>query len=261
MLWWPAAPSRERAPDGAAFVGGDLHSLVADPTRPDTIYVGGHSAVSRSTDGGTTWERVESLNGADAMGWAFADGAIYVSGHPGLSVAQPRPGAFSRRNDGLPDTDLHAFGAGDATLYGAGPGAGVIASTDGGTTWETRTRDAGQAFFGRILVEDDGSSLLAADAQQGPVRSGDGGRTWTSLDGPPAVWLTRAGDAVIASGSQGAYLQRARSAPWGPLSLPDGAILVEADPHTPARLFAAGHSGSTAQLWISTDDGQTWDRT
>jgi hypothetical protein len=53
------------------FVGGDLHSLVVDPTDPARLYIGSHQGVSVSNDGGNTWEVVESLDGADAMGWAF----------------------------------------------------------------------------------------------------------------------------------------------------------------------------------------------
>ncbi|CAN5603581.1 hypothetical protein BH24ACT5_BH24ACT5_15420 [soil metagenome] len=77
-------------------MGGDFHSLVADPTQPDTLYVGGHRAVSRSADAGTSWERVNSLNDADAMGWGFTDDAVLVSGHPGLTIAGDGLASFAR---------------------------------------------------------------------------------------------------------------------------------------------------------------------
>ena len=260
VLWW-VSTSDPSVPEGPAFTGGDFHSIVADPTEADVIYVGGHQAVSRSTDAGATWERVDSLDDADAMGWGFTDDAMFVSGHPGLTVATAGLASFARDNDSIPDTDLHALGAGGDTIYAAGPGAGVIASTDGGATWENRTTDAGQPFFGRIIVDDDGTTLTAADTQQGPVRSTDGGRTWTALDGPASTWLTRTPDGtLIASGGpQGAYVLEDGS--WERLSIPDGAQLVEADPHTPGRLFAGGHSGTTVDVWVSTDDGRTWEPT
>ncbi|MGQ0434008.1 MAG: WD40/YVTN/BNR-like repeat-containing protein [Microthrixaceae bacterium] len=257
VLW--RLSSESAAPVGAAFVGGDFHSLVVDPTQPDTIYVGGHEAVSRSTDAGATWERVDSLDGADAMGWGFTGDAMFVSGHPGLTLADAGITSFARHNTGLPDTDLHALGAGGGTVYAAGPGAGVIASTDNGATWQTRTTDAGQPFFGRILVDNDATTLTASDTQRGPVRSTDGGRTWTPLGGPPSLWLTRSGESIIASGGQGAYRSADDGATWQPFTIPDGAQLVEADPHTPGRLFAGGHSGTTVDIWVSTDDGRTWE--
>ena len=259
VVWW-ASTSDPSAPEGAAFTGGDFHSIVADPTDQDVLYVGGHQAVSRSTDAGTTWERVDSLDDADAMGWGFTDDVMFVSGHPGLTVADAGLASFARDNDGLPDTDLHALGAGGGTVYAAGPGAGVIASTDAGTTWETRTTDAGQAFFGRILVDDDATTLTASDTQQGPMRSTDGGRTWTAMDGPASGWLTRTPDGMLiaSGGPQGAYARRDNGS-WEPLPIPNGAQLVEADPHTPGRLFAGGHSGTTVDVWVSTDDGRTWE--
>ena len=256
---WLALRGEATGSGGDALVGGDFHSLVADPTQPDTLFVGGHEAVSRSTDSGATWERVVSLDNADAMGWGFIDDAVLVGGHPGLNVARAGLASFSLGNDGLPDTDLHALGAGGGAVYAAGPGAGVIASTDSGATWDTRTSDAGQPFFGRILVDDDATTLVASDVQRGPMRSADGGRTWLPLNGPPSIWLTRTDDAaIIASGPDGAFGLNDGSTAWEPLSIPDGTQLVEADPHTPGRLFAGGHAGTTVETWVSTDSGRNW---
>lgn len=262
LLTWLAVRGEPAAPQNAAFVGGDFHSLVADPNEPDTLYVGGHEAVSRSTDAGATWDRIDRLDGADAMGWGFTDDTIYVSGHPGLTTAESGLASFVRTNDALPGTDLHALGAGGGTIYAAGPDAGVIASTDGGASWETRSTAYGQPFFGRILVDDDATTLTANDTQQGPLRSTDGGRSWTPLEGPPGVWVTRTSDdTIIVSGPQGSFRSNADETAWVPLAIPDGAQLVEADPHTPERLFAGGHDGSNVDLWVSTDSGRTWEPT
>lgn len=257
LVVWLAEGDSDPAP-GPAFVGGDLHSLVIDADQPQTIYVGGHEAVSRSTDGGRTWQRVPSLDDADAMGWAFTEDAILISGHPGVAVDRGGRMAFAPMNDGLPHTDVHALGAGGGWVYGAGPGAGVFASADGGATWETRTTEAGQAFFGRIIVEEDGSTLLAADVRLGPVRSTDGGRTWTALGAPPSVWLTRNPDVLVASGQAGAAASPDGGRTWTPFEVPSGALLVEADPTDASRFLAAGLDGRTVQLWVSTDSGSTW---
>ena len=161
------------------FVGGDLHSLVVHPTRPATLYVGGHEGVAVSADGGATWEPLPTLRGADAMGWAFLGGRILVGGHPGLWVSDDGGRKFELRNAGLPATDIHALGAGGGVLYAASPQIGVFASTDGGRTWEVRTDRVGQGFMGRILVDpDDPEHVVAPDMGAGAVESTDGGRTW-----------------------------------------------------------------------------------
>ena len=252
----------QAASSSGGFVGGDLHSLVVAPTTPGRLFVGGHDAVSTSADGGRTWSRVESLDGADAMGWAFTADAIYVSGHPGISRSSDGAAAFRLANEGLPDTDVHAFGAGGSTLYAAGPAIGVIASSDGGRTWQARTTDAGQAFFGRILTgPDDDQHLVAADARSGATESIDGGRTWQTLGGPPsAVWVSRSGTALYVSGPQGAASSPDGGTTWQELALPAGATLVEADPNDPAVVYAAILDGEAAQVMVSRDGGARWGR-
>ncbi len=245
-----------------AFVGGDLHSLVVDPANPQRLFAGGHQAVSVSHDGGATWRQVPSLENKDAMGWGFTDDAIYVSGHPGLSRSTDGGETFTMANEGLPDTDVHAFGAGEAVLYGASPAVGLFASDDGGNTWEVLTNEAGHAFFGRILVDPQNDQhMLAADVQSGVVASGDGGRTWDQRGGlPSAMWISAAPgglETLVASGGGEAMRSGDGGRSWEPLRLPEGALLVElgADPDT---MYAAGLDGTVATVWVSQDGGTTW---
>ncbi len=204
FLVYLAASGSDEPPDKvdggtAGVTGPDVHSLVADPTTPGRLFVGGHQAVSASEDGGTTWTRVGSLDDADAMGWAFHDGAVFVSGHPGLNRSDDGASSFERINEGLPGTDVHAFGAGQNVLYGSAVDGGFFASTDDGATWEVRATDGTQPFFGRIVVDPgDDEHLFVADAQRGVVESTDGGRSWAVLDvGPRHV--VDAGDGWLAA--------------------------------------------------------------
>ena len=253
-----AAPGTSR--DGAAFVGDDFHSLAADPATPGRLFAGGHEAVSTSTDGGRTWSRIGSLDGADAMGWGFAGRTVYVSGHPGVSRSTDGAASFRRANDGLPDTDVHAFGAGASTLYAAGPANGVIASTDGGRTWSARTSAAGQSFFGRILTgPGDDQHLIAADARAGVMESTDGGRAWHRLGGPAsALWLSWGGGTLYASGPRGASRSADGGRTWENLTLPPGATMVEADPSYPGVLYAGVHDGKAVRVLVTRDGGLRW---
>lgn len=254
------APPTAVAGEGRGVVGGDFHSLVADPANPGRLFVGGHEAVSVSKDAGRSWGRVQSLDGADAMGWSFTDDALYVTGHPGINRSTDGTATFRRTNDGLPSTDVHAFGASGQTLYAAGPGLGVMASTDGGRTWDARTQDAGQSFFGRILVGPDDQQLVAADARNGAAASSDGGRTWRRLGGlPRAVWVSRGGDTLYVSG-QGAARSDDDGTTWIDLEVPEGVTLVEADPANPQVLYAGVHKGEAVAVWVSRDGGERWAR-
>lgn len=258
----PTSGSASSSPGGRT--GGDFHSLVVDPANPQRLFVGGHQAVAVSDDGVRTWRAVASLDNADAMGWAFAADAIYVSGHPGLNRSTDGGTTFERVNDGLPNTDVHAFGAGGDVLYGASPGAGVFASTQGIGAWQVRTTSAGQAFFGRIVVDpSDPDHLLAADAQAGVGESRDGGTTWSAIEIglPAATWMSAGGDGLdvlVASGPAGAAVSRDQGDTWQPLQLPNGASLVEVSPADANVFYAGAHDGERVQVYVSRDGGRTW---
>ena len=245
----------------AATTGGDFHSLVADPDQAGRLYAGGHARVARSDDGGATWQPLAVLDGVDAMGWAITDDAIWVSGHPGLVVSRDGGATFARSNDGLGDTDVHAFCALGSQLYAAGPGLGVASSADGGTTWTTATTTAGQALFGRIVIDpSDSAHLVAADAGAGAVESRDGGRTWRALGTGPAAWVSSPDGltTIYASGAQTAQRSIDAGTTWSPVALPPGATLVEAA--RDGALYAGAHDGNTVTVWISRDGGETWAR-
>ncbi len=196
------------------------------------------------------------------MGWSFAGNTAYVTGHPGINRSTDGGASFRKANDGLPDTDVHAFGSSGSTLYAAGPANGVIGSTNGGKTWETRASQAGQSFFGQILVgPNDDQHLVAADARTGAVGSTDGGRTWHGLGGPSsAVWVSRGGTTLYSSGRQGGARSVDDGKTWQSLALPSGATLVEADPTDTKILYTGVQDGDKVQVWVSRDGGLNWAR-
>lgn len=247
-----------------AFVGGDLHSLVAEPDG-SKLFVGGHEGVAVSADGGGTWRQIDSLTGADAMGWAFDEELVLVGGHPGLFVSEDGARTFEQRNEGLPATDIHALGAGGGRIYAASPQLGVFMSTDGGQSWEMRSEQAGQSFMGRILVDPaDPNHLVAPDMQAGAAESADGGRTWSALGGVSGAmwvsWETGNPDHLIAAGVGTAAETTDGGATWNDIVIPSGASAVEIDPSDPSTLYAGVLSGTTAEVWRSTDSGKTWTR-
>lgn len=252
-------------PGSNPVVGADLHSLAVDPENPDTIYTGSHQGVSVSTNGGETWEVIESLEGADAMGFAFSDDAVLVGGHPGISVSTDGGETFESRNDGLPATDVHALGSGESVIYAGLAGAGTFASTDGGTSWEPRSEEVGGAFMGRILVDPgDPDHVLAPDMQGGAMESTDGGRSWRSLGGiPAAMWVTWDGsdtDHIVAI-TQGAAVETTDGGEtWNEFDVPDGTSLVEFSPDDPDVLYAAVLEDPVARVFVTRDGGGSWEQ-
>jgi photosystem II stability/assembly factor-like uncharacterized protein len=250
---------------GRPFVGGDLHSLVADPAAPSRLYVGGHEGVAVSTDGGRSWRQVDSLAGADAMGWAFTDDGALVGGHPGLFVSDDGGRTFRQDNEGLPATDIHALGSGAGVIYAASPQLGVFASIDGGGSWDVRTDQVGHAFMGRILVDpEDPDHVVAPDMEAGAVESSDGGRTWSVLGGVGgAMWVSwdlGETDRIVVSGMGQAARTEDGGRTWEPFPVPVGASVVEISADSADTLYAGVLEGTEAAVWTSRDGGSTWER-
>lgn len=262
MILW-ASRSSGPADGSSPYVGGDLHSFVVVPGG-DVVFAGGHEAVSKSTDQGRTWSAVDTLQGADAMGWAFLDGAIWMGGHPGLEVSTDGGGSFEPRNDGLPATDIHALGGTGSVLYAASPGVGLLASSDGGGTWEIRNPGVGQGFMGAMLVDpSDPERIVAPDMSAGAVETTDGGRTWRVLGGVPgAMWVSwdpAATDRIIVSGTGVAAVTRDGGVNWSPLSIPADASIVQIDPDDPNVWYSVAWSqNGTVVVSSTSDDGSTW---
>jgi photosystem II stability/assembly factor-like uncharacterized protein len=239
------------------YVGGDLHTLAAVG---GALYVGGHDGVAVSTDRARTWTPVPSLDGADAMGWAQTSSGLLVGGHPGLFRSTDGGVAFAAVDAGQV-TDVHAIGAAGDVVYLASPRAGLLASGDGGTTWEARNPSAGQSFMGTILVDPtDPQRLLAPDMQSGLMTSNDGGRTWTSTGAPATMavaWDPTNTQRLVAVGMDGGATSNDGGRTWSPLSLPAGtsAVTYSADGRT---LYAAALDGDAAAVSASTDGGTTW---
>lgn len=242
------------------YVGGDLHVMASID---DRLYVGGHDAAAVSTDGGRTWTAVESLRGADPMGWAQTPDGMLVGGHPGLFRSTDNGATFDKvTGEGKAPDDVHSLGAAGSTAYLASPQAGLLASTDGGATWEPRNTRIGQGFMGTILVDPaDPQRLIAPDMANGLVTSSDGGLTWTRLGGPSAAmaaaWDPTDTDRLVAIGMMDSAISADGGATWAPLQVPDGtsAAAFSSDGQ---KLYAAALDGDTAVTYVSADLGQTW---
>lgn len=168
LLLFLAVRSSDEPPDQldggtAGVTGPDFHSLVADPTTPGRLYVGGHQAVSESTDGGKTWTRVPSLDDAQRGVAESTDGGrtwtVLDSGLPAATW-------LSRRGDSL------------ELLIASGP-AGAARSTDGGRSWTRLDVPAGASLV--EIAPEDPEVLYAGTHEGSAVRvqvSRDGGRTW-----------------------------------------------------------------------------------
>ena len=244
----------------AAVVGGDLHSVAVVG---DALYVGGHAGVGVSRDGGRQWQQVDTLEGADPMGWAVTSDTVLVGGHPGLFRSTDNGTTFARVTGAGAVPDAHALGGAGTTFYLGSPQAGLMVSTDGGRSWQVRNAQAGRSFMGSILVDPkDPQRLIAPDMSAGLTVSGDGGRTWKPLTGSPpgamsAAWNPADTRQLIAVGSNGGARSSDGGTTWQQLNVPTGVSAVTYD-EAGTVLYAAALDGERARTYRSTDGGATW---
>ena len=243
----------------APYVGGDLHVLTNVGGR---LYVGGHDGAAVSADGGRTWDGLESLRGADPMGWAETTDAMLVGGHPGLYRSTDNGATFAKVTGAGEVPDVHALGAAGNTAYLASPQAGFLVSTDAGATWQPRNAQVGRGFMGTILVDPaDPQRLIAPDMANGLVTSTDGGATWARLGGPggamAAAWDPTDTDRVIAIGMADSAISSDGGRSWSPLQVPDGTSTATFSADG-ATLYVGALEGDTATTYASTDLGETW---
>jgi len=238
----------------------DYHSLLVAPDDPQSLLLGTHNGLYRSSDGGRTWNP-HTLPGQDAMNLERASrGTIWTAGH--LVFAKSEDGGETWtdvRPDTLPNLDLHGFAVDPGnpdTLYAAAAGAGLYRSRDAGATFELVSQEVGGSVFGLAVTPD--GRILAGDGGRGLVESGNGGTTWREVL-PAAI----AGVAVnpkdpqrILATGPGAYLSTDGGATWRlVLEVEDGVGPVAWSASAPGAAYVVGFDRT---LHKTTDGGETW---
>jgi photosystem II stability/assembly factor-like uncharacterized protein len=192
------------------------HTLTEDPNHPGTLWAGGYDVTNnfdgvlwKSTDTGKSWTKV-TVSALDQNTGPLPEGIAILPGSGKILVswfgADPKTGAFI---------------------------AGIVSSSDGGTTWVNSSKGLSSDFApGPAVVVDTRTPTTVYATTNGPsypnglFRSIDSGATWASIG-------------AKLDGSDGVFVAAARPA--------KGA--------TPAAIFVGEYD-----LFSSTDQGDTWSR-
>ncbi|GBF04830.1 BNR/Asp-box repeat-containing protein [Deinococcus aerius] len=254
-LWWQTQGAGVRA---AGRLSGDFHALRVLPD--GRLLYGQHAGVSVSTDGGRTWGAADGAGDAMALAPA-AGGTLVMAGHDVLKVS--RDGGTTWQDAGfgtLPGTDIHGFVAlpGRPGVWYANIAGRGLYRTENGQDWRFVSPETAGVM---ALAAGPGETprLYALSMGEGLIVSDDG-TTWQRAgDAPQAAGLGLdvhpvSGNVYLA-GPAGVARSEDRGASWMNLGLPEGALLVTADPRDETRLYAAGESGL---LYRSVDGGKTW---
>jgi hypothetical protein len=243
-----------------------VHGLGINPA-DDKLYVATHHGVYRLSEDGAAAQVGDREQ--DTMGFTVAGPDRFLaSGHPdnaGFQAGQPPLLGLIESADGgvtwsslslLGDADFHALAFAHGRVYGAdSSGSRFLVSTDR-SEWETRST----IVLRSLAVDPQEPERIVAAADNGPVRSDNGGRTWAPLDAPALAVVAWAASGSLygldisgtlhRSADGGATWARRGALRGQPQALLAGDVLYAA---------AADEEGRTS-IYRSDDEGSSWDR-
>ncbi len=225
----PALPSGTWASVGPAPItgcgagsanqcSGRISAIAVDPSNPTTIYVGGaQGGVWKSTNGGASWIVLYNNQPSLAVGSIAVDasGKIYVGTGEGNASCD--------------------------SYYGAG----ILKSTDGGTTWtQIGASTFSSASISKIAIKPDNAMVIIAMSRAGLISSSTEQCTFV----------------IPAAGSRGVLRSTDGGTTWTNVVSALRGYDVVFDPTSPTTVYAAVavSSGTMGQIYKSTDGGATW---
>lgn len=238
----------------------DYHSLSVNPTDPNSILLGTHTGLYRSSDGGKTWA-FQALSGQDAMNLAQPGGqTLWTAGHNVFAKSTDGGRTWvDVRPRGLPTLDLHGFAVDPrraGNLYAAVAGQGLYRSTDNGSSFTPVSKQVGGAVMALAVTRS--GDLLAGDMQRGLLIRRNGGKAWRlvlrvplsglAIDPADPKRVLAAGPGVLLSTDGGHHWRQ-------PLKIDAGAGPVAWSRSNPRVAYVVGFD---RVLYRSADGGETW---
>ena len=258
----------------AGLFGADVRALIADPSSPDTLFLGTSAGeVYVSTDAAETW--TNPRNGIPFPGYIVDNlvldrtGRLWAAcwglwGGGVIAVSDDRGKTWSRRDAGLEDFSVRAIAVdpNDEDFVLAGGLTGVYRSTDGGLHW---TKISDQVNVESLAIDPRTRDRFYIGTWRQGWRTDDGGATWKHIANgmvldtdmfsirinpkdPDNLWVSTCGW-VYNSENRGDKWTRYRDG-FNNRRIHD----IDIDPCDEDTVYA----GSVAGLYRSDDKGKTW---
>ena len=259
---------RDREP---SFTVGDpgvshVHGLGVNPA-DDALYIATHHGTFRLGSDRNVERVGESYQ--DTMGFTVAGPDRFLgSGHPdseGFRRGQPpRLGLIESTDAGRTwrsvslsgEVDFHGLAFAHGRVYGWDSGSGRFMVSSDTKTWDTRS----VLPLTNFAVDPADENHLLGSGPGGLLKSGDGGRTWATMPGPPLVVFSWSGAAGIVGVTEDGAVHHSSDAgaAWVPAGqLPGSPQAVLAT--TKAWYAAAADEGGTTGIYRSNDAGRNWE--
>ncbi len=232
-------------------------ALAVDPNDSDVVFAAGRSGISRTGDGGDSWEivggAIEELGNVSDL--AFAPG------NPSTLYAAAVRGTYSTQNAGQDWTEIFESGGECVVVDPTAPQTLYLCqdnrlrrSVDGGSTWESLSTPFDPLSLS--IRPDDPDSFLAGSFGKGVQKSGDGGASWTErnsgLNSTDASQVVVAPDSALFAVTR-SFVSRSLDGGASWTNLPFVTDSLAAHPTDP-NILITGSFG----VFKSTDKGDTF---
>lgn len=183
-------PEEAAEPVSATGMAEHIHNLAYDGAR---LLIGTHQGLW-SQEAGTSPDQI-SREPFDVMGLTRDGDRWLASGHPGQGMNAPADLGLMQSTDRgrtwdevslSGEVDFHRLVTSGTVVVGVNAHDGrVLRSEDGGATWA----DLGTPGLYDMAISPVDSSILVGTTPDGPVRSSDGGGSFTPVAGAPLLAL------------------------------------------------------------------------
>lgn len=260
-----------------------VYTIAINPSNPSILYAGTRSpgseppwggGVFKSTNGGETWQAVNSGLGED---WVYSlaidptsPSTLYAATHSvGVYKSVNSGSSWSAVNNGITDLNARALVINPNfthTVYvGTWHGGGVFKTTDDGANWSQVDSGLNSAkIFALILDPASPQTLYAASYHRGVYKTTNGGSAWTQA-GLNTDFVYRIAkhsglNAPLFAGTAGDGLYRSldSAGSWSRSDVGLKATSVTGWVVDAPDLFASVYGGG---VFKSTDTGNSWSAT
>ncbi len=246
-------------------------TIALDPQNPADVYIGGDEVLNVSTDGGQSFSAQPA--GLDIWGLVpdpAAAGTLLAVTDQGLYTVSDQGRTWASLNGNLTTGLTYSVAVSGSTILAREQDFSVIASFDGGATWQILTAAGGEN--GDIVINPSApQDVFGMGTADGLTWSSDGGHTWVAV---PAVNQFSPGDQTVAidpsdpstvlvATDAGVVATHDTGATWAPTGWPlTGADVVAIDPADAAHVIVGTHDAgaypSAGALHVTFDGGATW---
>lgn len=267
---WISSGAMER--EDLLAQGRHLHSLAVVTGDPETILVGAHEGLFKSTDGGKTWEEVPgTATKTDIMGLYIhrkSGSVIYASGHDiGIMKSMDGGKSWISLVRGLPERpDVHAMTSNPNNpdeVYVWVVGAGLFKSSDGGKRWSLISPGLAKVNVFSLAVHPEKSGTLYAGTNGGLLITQNDGFTWKPVKEKSleklliSLLINPENPKVIFGGTQEGMIKTTDGGlTWSSVEgVREGVMALARHPIEPKVLYGLTIKGNVLK---SQDGGNTW---